>query len=67
MKCYGAISSLPYFTGNYNNHENDDFMGKDGRLYYDAAQFGNTWLVGGADCRVATQKGNESLHQVSMV
>ncbi|KAK2178861.1 hypothetical protein NP493_524g02010 [Ridgeia piscesae] len=32
--------------GNYNNDESDDFLGRDGRSYFDSEDFGRTWRVG---------------------
>ena len=32
--------------GNYNNVENDDFVGRNGALYFDSNEFGETWRVG---------------------
>ena len=32
--------------GNYNGIQNDDFIGKDGGLYYDANEFAETWRLG---------------------
>jgi len=40
---FTAIVDVP---GNYNNDESDDFLGRDGRSYFDSEDFGRTWRVG---------------------
>lgn len=32
--------------GNYNGIESDDFLGRDGGLYLDSEEFGNSWRIG---------------------
>ena len=33
-------------TGNYNNDMADDLVGRDGQIYFDPEEFGETWKVG---------------------